>query len=67
MNLLGCVLAVALALFPTLQAQRERQELVVVGIFHPKPARSVADIDMESVHRAVKGMGAYFPIAVDAD
>lgn len=126
MNLLGCVLALALALFPTLPAQREGQELVgthipawpelrwvgqplrasdlhgkvvlvrwwsdacpmcssalpsiaqlhkqyereglvVVGIFHPKPARSAADIDMESVNRAAKGMGAYFPIAVDAD
>ena len=54
-------------LLAQLHKQYECEGLVVVDIFHPKPARSIADLDTESVNKAAREMGDSFSIAVDAD
>ena len=45
-----------------LHERYEREGLVIVGIYHPKPPRPVDEVDVE---RAARALGMAFPIGVD--
>ncbi len=50
-----------------LSDEHQKEGLVVVGIYHPKPAAPVSDTMLQMVQKAALEHEARFPIAVDAD
>jgi peroxiredoxin len=44
--------------------EHQQEGLVLVGVYHPKPARPVTDAE---VTRYRDGLGVRFPVAIDAD
>jgi thiol-disulfide isomerase/thioredoxin len=59
----GCSLcATTLPALEKLRAQRHRDDLVVIGVFHPKPPRHVSD---KEILKTADKLGFKGPIAVD--
>lgn len=57
----------ALPSLQQLYEQHEKDGLLIVGIYHPKPARPIKTEDIAMIKQAAATHGVRFPVAIDSD